>query len=111
MKVSNAFKNNISSFFYDKTFTVYTDEDSVDDEGFVTKEAEATAEIFSGNVAFDNLEQTRLDYGIEEEISIKISTQEDIALGTIVKYDDVLYKIVGKVPSDSHNMLMGQKWS
>lgn len=104
-------KDNISNFFYDKTFTVYTVEDTVDSEGFVNKTMEATSETFNGNVAFDNLEQTRMDYGIEEEINIKISTHKDIGLGVFVGYNDVLYKIVGKIPSDSHNILLGKKWS
>ena len=111
MRVPNAVKNNISDFFYDKTFTVYSKEASVDDEGFVSNEAEATTETFEGNVAFDNLEQIREDYGIKEEVNIKISTHKDIGLGTVVGYNNVLYKIVGKIPSDSHIILLGQKWS
>lgn len=111
MKEIKGFKKNIAKHFYDKTITLYTNSDSTDSEGFVTKKATATANTFEGNVAFDNLEQARVDYGITEEVNIKISTHENTALGTIVKYNNVLYKIVGKIPSDSHNMLIGTKWS
>lgn len=111
MEISDEFKNNISNFFYDKTFTVYSKEADVDEEGFVSNDVEATSETFKGNVAFDNLEQMREDYGIKEEVNIKISTHKDIALGTVIGYENALYKIVGKIPSDSHIILLGQKWS
>jgi hypothetical protein len=104
-------KQNISSYFYDKTLTEYSVEETVDDEGFVTGSGTATGDEFLGNVSFDNLEQVREAYGIDEKIDIRISTHEDKPLGTIVGYDGVLYKIVGKIPSDSHNLLLGTKWS
>jgi hypothetical protein len=104
-------KQNISKHFYDKTLTEYSEEDTIDNEGFVTGEATSTENTFLGNVGFENLEQAREDYGIEERIDIKISTQEDKSLGSILGYDGVLYKIVKRIPSDSHNLLFGKKWS
>jgi tryptophanase len=104
-------KQNISNIFYDKEIAEYTISDSVDDEGYVTSSETSTGTTFKGNISFDNLEQVREKYGIDEDIDIRISTHEDKPLGTIVGYDNVLYKIVGRIPSDSHNLLLGTKWS
>lgn len=111
MNIPDGFKDNIAKHFFDKTITLYTTEETVDSEGWATMEETATATTVKGNVNFNNLEVVRQDYGIEEEIDITITLHDDIGVNTVVKYDDVLYKIVKAIPRDSHNLLVGKKWS
>jgi hypothetical protein len=111
MNIPDGFTKNIAKHFFDKTLTLYTTEESVDSEGWAVMEETATATTVKGNVSFDNLEVVRQDFGIDEEVDITVTLHDDIGVNTIVKYDDVLYKIVKAIPSDSHNLLVGTKWS
>lgn len=111
MKLPSNFKDNIAKHFYDKEITLYATEDSVDEEGWAGVSETATQVKVMGNVNFNNLDAIREDYGIDERIDVTITVHEEIGLNTVVKYDDVLYKIVKAIPSDSHNLLVGTKWS
>ena len=64
-----------------------------------------------GNVSFNNLDAVREDFGIDEVIDITITTDIEVSLNTVVKYNNVLYKIIKAIPRDSHNFLIGTKWS
>lgn len=111
MIIPNGFKNNIADFFYDKTLTIYTATEQVDEEGWAGKTAVASAETFTGNVSFSNLAQIQEEYGLEEEISIAITTDEDVELDTILGYGDNLYRVMKAIPRDSHNFILAQEWS
>lgn len=110
MKVPNGFINNIANYFYDKTFTVYTSSEVVDDEGWASINETATTNTFTGNINFDRLEEVQKEYGIDEEIDATISTHEDIENGTILKYDADIYKVIQAIPYDTHNILIIKKW-
>lgn len=70
-----------------------------------------TANTILGNVRFSNLEEIREAYGIRENIDIAITTDEEVALGSIWEYKDRYYRIVKAIPNDTHNFLVGQIWS
>ena len=110
MKIPVSFTTQVANAFYDKVVTIYTKNDVVDEEGFAYEEETETETTFNGNVRFDNLAELQEDYGLEEVIDISITTDTDIEVGTIVGYDDVLYRVMKAIPFDSHNLLIGKKW-
>lgn len=111
MKIPNSFTKSIADTFYDKTLTYYSTEGIVDDDGWSRQSETATSNTFSGNVRFSNLAQLQEDYGIKEVIDIAVTTGDTVEVGSVVKYDDVLYKISKVIPFDSHNLLIGNIWS
>jgi len=110
LRIPDSFKQAIKDTFYDKEVITYTTEEVVDDEGWA-RLSESELSSFSGNVRFDNLGQLQEDYGLKEVIDIVITTDEDIEVGTVLKYGDVLYKVSKAIPFDSHNLLVGNIWS
>lgn len=109
MKIPASFKKNIKNTFYDKEIDVY-EQTEVNNSGWITIELTDTETPFFGNVQFKNLGQIQEDYGIREDIDVAISTDADIDLNTIVKYNDRYYKVIQAIPSDSHNLLIGKVW-
>jgi hypothetical protein len=111
LKIPNSFTQVIADTFYDKILTLYTVEEIVDEEGWAKLEETATTTTFSGNVRFDNLAQLQEDYGIKDVIDIAVTTNDNVEVGSVVKYDNVLYKISKAIPFDSHKLLIGNIWS
>jgi len=109
LKEVKGFKKNIARHFYDKTFTEYSSVDSTDSEGWTSK-TNTEGSTFSGNISYSRLEEVRKEYGIEEQIDATISTHEDIANGTLIKYGSVMYEVVQAIPHDTHNILIIKKW-
>lgn len=110
MRIPNSFKQKIADTFYDKDVVLYTTSEVVDDEGWARME-ESEVSSFVGNVRFDNLAQLQEDYGLKEVVDIAISTHEDIQVGSVLKYGDVLYKVNKAIPFDSHNLIVASIWS
>jgi hypothetical protein len=100
MKIPNSFKQAIKEAFYDKEITPYVSTEVVDDEGFARKGYTTPGEVFNGNVSF-NMELVKKEYGIDEEVNIKISTDVDTE-AEILEYNGVKYEVVKKVVRDSH---------
>lgn len=111
MEIPTQFTNAISNTFYDKTITTYgKGEVVIDDEGWAGVDKENTTSTFSGNVRFNDLAQLQEDQGIVDSIDIAITTSADVAVGSILSYDSVLYKVIKAIPYDSHNLIIGKKW-
>lgn len=112
MQTTSDFKNSIANVFYDKDITLYKTETVVDIEGRVSK-SEPTSEVktFKGNVRFDKLDEVKQSYGLTVDIDIVISTHEDVAVDSLVSYKGVYYLVVQSIPFDTHNLLLGRKWS
>jgi hypothetical protein len=56
------------------------------------------------------LEKLREDYGIKENIDIAITTDQNVAVDSILGYLGTQYKLVQAIPFDSHYLLIGKKW-
>lgn len=111
MRIPNSFKTKIADTFYDKSIKILNYTEVVDDEGWADASASTVSETFLGNVRFDNLAQIQQDYGLDEEIDIVITTDEDVSLGSILEYGGVEYRVTNSIPYDSHNLIMARKWS
>lgn len=107
MKIPNGFTSTIADTFYDKEITPYVITTSTDDEGFTKTDFSTEGTSFMGNVSF-NMDRVKKDYGIDEDIDIKISTHEDV--DGILEYDSVKYEIVKKVVRDTHIIYLCKKW-
>lgn len=110
LELPNGFKNTISRIFYDKEILLYEISENTDDFGEVISEIEETGESFMGNVEFSNLAKIQEDYGLKDSIDIAISTDYDLEVGSIIGYQGVLYRTTKVIPSDSHNLIVGNKW-
>jgi hypothetical protein len=111
MNIPAGFKENIASQFYDKTLSIYSSADDSADDGWTNREAIEVTGTFKGNVQFSQLDLIKEQYGLDESIDISITTSEDVEIGSIVGYDGVHYSIIRAIPNDSHNLLLGEKWS
>lgn len=109
MKIPQSFKKGIKTTFYDKKVHRYSQEE-VNNQGWVTIELVDLVDPFYANVQFKNLGQIQEDYGIRENIDVAMSTDAEVDLNSIVKYHTRFYKIIQSIPSDSHNLLIGEKW-
>lgn len=110
MQIPDDFKNAIADAFYDKTITLYTVAEVIDEEGWARME-ETESDSFVGSVSFDELAKVQEEYGLREAIDIVVSTHEDIEVGSVLGYGDHLYMVVSAIPFDSHNLILAKKWS
>lgn len=110
MRLPNNFKSKIEETFYDKEITTYSVTSITDEEAW-TRQEETETGTFEGNVRFDNLAQIQEDYGIKEAIDIAITTDEDVLLGSVLGYNGKKFKVISAIPYDSHNLILGSKWS
>ena len=110
MQIPDSFKEKIADTFYDNTISTYSSEEVVDDEGDA-KIGTTALSTFEGNVNFSDLAKIQEDYGLTDKIDISITTDEDVDTGSIIGYDDITYMVVKSIPFDSHNLIVGKKWS
>lgn len=110
MNIPNSFKEKIKSVFYDKTVETCEISTATDAEGHVSREVGDSISSFTCNVSYDRLDEVKEEYGIEEKIDIKISTQETISSETILKYEGEYFEIVKNIPYDAYNLILGRKW-
>lgn len=110
MTLTDNFKTLISSTFYDKVITKYTQVNVTDTEGWTAKDAVTSNGTFKGNVNFSKLDEIRKDYGLNDEIDMVVTCDEDIENGSILEYLGVKYLVVRAIPYDSHYLLIGKKW-
>jgi hypothetical protein len=110
MIVSDLFKSAISSVFYDKEIEQYSVTDAVDAEGFKRKRQPSTKTgSFMANVNYSKLDEIKELYGIDESIDMTVTTNDDVAVGSVIKYADVFFEVIRAIPFDSHNLLIAQK--
>lgn len=110
MRIPNKFKQVIKDTFYDKEVDLYSVTTEPDSDGFVRKGEPATKTgSFLGNVNFDKLDAIQEEYGIDQDIDITISTDEDVSLDQVISYGGRFYKVIRAIQNDSHNLLIAQK--
>jgi len=111
LRIPNSFKTKIEDVFYDKSISKTTKTESVDEEGWASDVTSSSSTTFNGNVRFDNLSEIQENYGIKENIDIVITTNEVVSLGDILEYEGIEYRVISSIPYDSHNLILGKKWS
>lgn len=112
MKITDDFINKISETFYDKEIVLYSQSRTTDDEGFVVRSETATETTVLANV-IDNQSKIQEDYGIKERFDIAFTCKptENISTDDIIGYDSQLYRVRDMKVSDSHKLVIGEKWS
>lgn len=112
MYIPNKMTTAIAKAFYDKTVEVMSNQTTTDAEGGVTYKGLTVADSFNGNVSFANCKSIQEEYGLDYEIDISItaSTDTDIVVNDIIKYNDVIYNVTDVLPSDSHILIVATKW-
>lgn len=111
MRIPDSFKTKIADAFYDKSIKLLSYTEVVDDEGWADASSSTEIKTFLGNVRFDNLAQIQEDYGLDEDVDIAITTDEEVELGNILEYEGIEYRVTSAIPYDSHNFITGRKWS
>ena len=123
MYIPKTMKQKMSDVFYDKTISVLDNEIIVDAEGGVTYKGitginassgnnSNIIDTFNGNVSFSNCKKIQEEYGLSYDINIAITTSTDvnISINDIIKYNDVIYNVTDVLPSDSHILIVAVKW-
>ena len=112
MYIPITMKQKMADVFYDKTISLMTNETIVDSEGGVTYKGLQESDTFNGNVSFSNCKKIQEDYGLNYDINISITTSTDvnISINDIIKYDNVIYNVTDVLPSDSHILIVAVKW-
>lgn len=108
-------QNIIADIFYDKNIYILDKTESIDDEGGVVKQEDASSSIkrsFNGNVKFNELGAVQNEMGLIEKIDITItcSTSVEIELDDLIKVGEVIYQVTKVLPFDSHKLIAGVKW-
>lgn len=111
MKLPSEFKQIIADNFYDKEVSILKKETITDIEGGVTSKGYEVINTFKGNVNFSNCKQIQEEYGLDYNIDISITTNcESIVIDDIIKYQDMIYKVMDILSSDSHFQIVATKW-
>ena len=110
MEIPQDFKDVIAEAFYDKDFIVYSKTNIIDAEGWLRDKENASGATIVCNIQFDNLEEIQQDYGLDEAIDAYITSATNIAVGTLGKYNGVLYRVIKSIPFDSHNLMLIREW-
>ena len=105
-------KNKIASAFYDKQVNVMSNVTTTDAEGGVTNKGLAVVSNFNGNVSFSNCKSIQEEYGLDYEIDIAITTDTtcSVVINDIIQYDNITYKVTDVLKSDSHILIVANKW-
>ncbi len=111
MYIPKTMKNKIASVFYDKEISILEQKSTIDKEGGVTTKGYDVKDTFKGNVSFSSCKRIQEDYGLDYEIDISITTDfENVKVNDIIQYQEIIYKVVDRIPSDSHLLVVGTKW-
>ena len=105
-------KKKIAETFYDKEVLILEKETTIDAEGGVNSKGYSVIDKFKGNVSFSNCKQIQEDYGLDYDIDITITTSNDtfVEIDNIISYENVVYKVMDSLPSDSHILIVASKW-
>ena len=107
MLVPNSFKDNIAKTFYDKDINILSTTQTVDAEGGRNKGIGEVVRTFKGNVNFSVSREVQEEYGLDYQIDLVITTDDnDVDIGDIIKYLDVIYTVTDAKPRDSHRRLV-----
>lgn len=107
MEIPENFRESIESFFYDKTFELYSINTSLDSEGGDGECELIKLKDSKGNIQINNNEYNLKEYGFEIDADYKVTTNTSIELGNFMKYKNEYYKIIKLLKFDSHNVFWG----
>lgn len=112
MYIPKSMTKAIANTFYDKTVEILNKKTSIDAEGGVTSKGVMLKDTFNGNVSFSNCKKIQEEYGLDYSIDISITTyiNVEINIGDLIKYNEVVYVVNDKLPSDSHILIVATKW-
>jgi len=111
MKVSKNFIESIAKFFYDKTIFILEKIEQRDNEGAITFDVGSIIYQFKGNVNYQVSQEIQKEYGLDYQIDIVITTDcNQVKIGDLVSYEDVVYSIKDVKVRDSHCRLVGSKY-
>jgi hypothetical protein len=107
MVIPTQFGQTIKKKFYDKEIVIYDVSDTKDSH-YWQRKSHTTKVIgsFFGNIRFDKLDRFAQDYGIEEEISAVVTTDQHIVNGTITGYAGIQHEVIRSIKYDSHYLLI-----
>lgn len=101
----------IAKNFYDKTVEVLQSNVITDTEGGIVYKGNATVDTFKANVSFSNCKKIQEEYGLDYNIDISITTNYNkLKINDIIKYLGVVYNVSDVLPSDSHVLIVANKW-
>lgn len=111
MYIPKSMKKQIAKAFYDKEVSVLEQKTITDAEGGVNAKAYDIKYTFKGNVSFSNCKQIQEEYGLDYNIDISITTDENIVnINDMIKYQEVIYNVTDVISSDSHVLIVATKW-
>lgn len=111
MNIPDSFKKKIKSTFYDKTINRHGVTSTKDGEGW-TRDGQLTSNgSYLGNTKFSNFDEVKQAYGIDQQIAMIVTTDQNIPLGEINSYNGNYYRVIKSIPFDSHYMLVLEEWS
>lgn len=111
MYIPQTMRKKIADVFYDKEVSVLEKKTSIDAEGGVNTKGYEILRTFKGNVSFSNCKQIQEDYGLDYNIDISITTDDNlININDIIKYQDIIYNVTDVKICDSHVLVVATKW-
>lgn len=111
MYIPKSMSKKIASTFYDKEVYLLDTSVTIDAEGGVTSRGLTITDTFKGNVNFSNCKKIQEEYGLDYNIDISITTNDDsVEINDIIKYDDVIYNVTDVKECDSHVLIVATKW-
>ena len=111
MYIPNSMKKRIADTFYDKTVEVLDNNIITDAEGGIMSKGLIVLRNFKGNVSFSNCKKIQEEYGLDYEIDISITTDDNnININDLIKYNEVVYSVSDVLSSDSHILIVARKW-
>lgn len=113
MLFPDSVKQAISKAFYDKEVTILERTETIDDEGGVVKGGTTVKSTFTGNVRFTELGALQTDeLGLVSQIDIAITcaTGTAVAVDDLLQYQGIKYVAKSVIPSDSHLLIVGERW-
>lgn len=105
------FESIIASKFYDKTVTKLTTTYTTDAEGCIVASGTGDGTTFKGNVQYNNCKLVAEEYGLDYQVDVTITTGTDTVIdkGDTISYDGIIYRVMDKIVSDTHILLVGVK--
>ena len=105
-------KQAISKAFYDKEVAILEKTETIDDEGGAVKGGTTVKSTFTGNARFAELGALQTELGLVSQINIAITCATDtaVAVDDLLQYQGIKYVAKSVIPSDSHLLIVGERW-
>lgn len=110
MYIPLTMKKKIANVFYDKEVSILEKSTSMDAEGGVKVNSYDVTDTFKGNVNFSNCKQIQEEYGLDYLIDVAITTDTNVPIDSLIKYDEIIYNVTDVLKNDSHVLIVATKW-